>query len=125
MRLLLDENLSPRLADLLRAAGHDIVHVRDLGLTSAPDERVMAVAANDRRVLVSADTDFGTLLARTGAAVPSVILLRRASGRRASEQAVLLTDNLPAVEADLDAGAVVVLGEQAIRIRRLPIGRTS
>ena len=124
MRLLLDENLSPRLADLLRPARHDVVHVRDLGLTSASDERVMAVAANDRRVLVSADTDFGTLLARTGAAAPSVILLRRASGRRASEQAVLLTDNLPAVEEELNVGAVVVLGEQAIRIRRLPIGRT-
>jgi predicted nuclease of predicted toxin-antitoxin system len=30
MRFLVDENLSPRLADYLRSAGHDVVHVRDL-----------------------------------------------------------------------------------------------
>jgi predicted nuclease of predicted toxin-antitoxin system len=30
MRMLLDENLSPILRDLLADAGHDVVHVRDL-----------------------------------------------------------------------------------------------
>jgi predicted nuclease of predicted toxin-antitoxin system len=122
MRLLLDENLSPRLAEFLRLAGYDVVHVRDIALTSAADEVVLSAAVSDRRVLVSADTDFGTLLASTGATLPSVVLLRRASTRRAAEQATLLIDNLPAVEDDLNAGAVVVLGEQVIRIRRLPIG---
>jgi predicted nuclease of predicted toxin-antitoxin system len=63
MRILLDENLSPILRDLLVNAGHDVVHVRDLELVSAPDEVVMDRAAAENRVLISADTDFGTLLA--------------------------------------------------------------
>lgn len=121
MRFLIDENLSPRLADLLRTAGHDAVHVRDLGLASAPDEVVMSVAGTDLRTLISADTDFGTLLARTGATAPSFLLIRRASGRRAIEQAALIVDNLEAIAEDLEIGAVVVLGERALRIRRLPI----
>lgn len=121
MRFLIDENLSPRLADLLRTAGHDAVHVRDLGLASAPDEVVMSVAGTDLRTLISADTDFGTLLARTGATAPSFLLIRRASGRRAIEQAALIVDNLEAIAEDLEFGAVVVLGERALRIRRLPI----
>jgi predicted nuclease of predicted toxin-antitoxin system len=33
MRLLLDNKLSPRLAGYLQDAGHDVVHVRDHGLT--------------------------------------------------------------------------------------------
>lgn len=74
------QNLSPRLADLLRAAGHDAMHVRDLGLASAPDEVVMTAARTDLRTLISADTDFGTLLARTGATAPSFLLIRRAFG---------------------------------------------
>ncbi len=41
MRFLLDNNLSPRLADPLRAAGHDVVHVRDIGLGSATDTVVI------------------------------------------------------------------------------------
>jgi hypothetical protein len=47
--------------------------------------------------------------------------IRRAVGRRAAQQARLLTDNLPVVQDDLEEGAIVVLGEKTIRIRRLPI----
>ena len=61
MRFLLDENLSPKLSGHLVAAGHDVVHVRDIGLTSATDAVVIEAARADKRVLVSADTDFGTV----------------------------------------------------------------
>lgn len=121
MRLLLDENLSPRLADLLGFAGHDVVHVRDIGLTSATDEVVMAAARAQARVLVSADTDFGSLLARSGAVAPSFVLIRRAAGRRVEDQSALILDNLDAITSDLEAGAVVGLGERSLRIRPLPI----
>jgi hypothetical protein len=47
-------------------------------------------SAAQGRVLISADTDFGTLLARTHATAPSFLLLRRARGRRASEQAAII-----------------------------------
>jgi predicted nuclease of predicted toxin-antitoxin system len=39
MRLLLDNNLSPQLARVLREAGHDTEHVRDHGLQAAPGRR--------------------------------------------------------------------------------------
>jgi predicted nuclease of predicted toxin-antitoxin system len=122
MRFLIDNNLSPKLADLLADAGHDASHVRDLGLGSANDEVVLDRARLENRVLISADTDFGTLLARTGAISPSFLLIRRAANRRVAEQAVLLVANLPVVEDDLEAGAIVVIGESSLRIRRLPIG---
>ena len=71
MRFLIDNNLSPLLADELKTAGHDAVHVRDYGLQRATDQVVLARARSDNRVLISADTDFGTLLAREGAGRPS------------------------------------------------------
>jgi predicted nuclease of predicted toxin-antitoxin system len=61
VRFLIDENLSPRVAELLVKAGHEAVHVRDLGATSAPDAEVLELAASQGRVIVSADTDFGML----------------------------------------------------------------
>lgn len=122
MRLLLDHNLSPKVALPLRAAGHDVTVAREVGLSSASDEVVIATARHERRVLVSADTDFGAILALSGVTTPSFLLLRRAANRRPDEQATLILDNLDAVAADLDAGAIVVLGETTIRIRRLPIG---
>ena len=122
MRFLVDENLSPRLADHLRSAGHNVAHVRELGLTSAADAVILEAASTQNRVIVSADTDFGTLLARSRASTPSLLLLRRIEGRRDSEQAALILDNLDAIVEDLLAGAVVVLMERSLRIRRLPFG---
>jgi hypothetical protein len=80
VRFLVDENLSPRVAELLTKAGHDAVHARDLQAASAPDSAVMTLAADDDRVILSADTDFGALLAQARATRPSVILVREVMG---------------------------------------------
>lgn len=121
MRLLLDNNLSHKLLELLVAAGHDVAHAGDHAMASADDTAVLALAVETRRVLVSADSDFGTLLARSNATSPSFVLVRRVIGRRVPELASVIIENLPLVEDDLEAGAVVVLGDASLRIRRLPI----
>lgn len=121
MKFLIDNNLSPLLADALKAAGHDAVHLRGLGMQAATDHVVLEHARADERILVSADTDFGGLLARSGASTPSVILIRRLSGRRAAEQAAIILANLDQVAEDLTAGAIVVLHEDSLRVRRLPM----
>ena len=96
-------------------------HVREVGLQAAADQVVLAAAKAEQRVVISADTDFGTLLPRSGAKLPSVLLIRRLVGRRAAEQAAMILANLPAVAGDLEAGAIVVLTHEWIRIRRLPM----
>ena len=93
MKFLIDNNLSPLLAESLKAAGHDAVHLRDLGMQAAPDPAVLQRAQVEERVLVSADTDFGGLLSRSHATGPSVLLIRRLAGRRAAEQSAIILAN--------------------------------
>lgn len=121
MRFLLDESLSPRVARILNDAGHDTVHARDHALTSAADPVVLQAAVDDTRVLLTLDTDFGTLLARSGDTLPSVILFRGEVTRRPERQAALLLANLDQFEPDLVTGALVVIGDNRIRVRPLPI----
>jgi predicted nuclease of predicted toxin-antitoxin system len=121
VRFLVDANLSPRLAASLAEDGHDAVHVGDLGLSRATDTEILNAADSDDRVVVSADTDFGTLLAMTGRRRPSVLLVRLTSPRRSEQLAAVVRANLPDVAEALDAGSVVVLEDARVRVRALPM----
>lgn len=109
LRFLIDNGLSPVVAERLQAAGHDAVHVRDYGLAAVTDEEVFARAAEEERTVVSADTDFGTLLALRHARRPSVLLFRHGAERRPDRQVALMLANLDGIEKDLIEGCVIVL----------------
>lgn len=121
MRFLIDQNRSPRLAELLRDAGHDAVHASELGLERAEDRELLSLAANDDRTVVSGDTDFGMLLAMLRATMPSVVLFRARHMSRAEHQAVAMLKHLDEIAGDLERGAVVVVTDDRIRVRHLPL----
>ncbi len=122
MRFLVDNALSYKLAEGLRVAGHDVVHLREIGLQSAPDSEVLSRAILEDRVIISTDMDFGDLLAMKELSRPSVILFRRVA-RKNDLRLALILKNLTAIRADLEQGSVVILESSRIRIRQLPIGK--
>lgn len=62
MKFLVDNALSPQIASGLAQAGYDAIHVRDLNMGTSSDIDIFDLAIIEQRVIISADTDFGTLL---------------------------------------------------------------
>ena len=121
MRFLIDENLSPAVAKALVELGHNAVHVDELGAQGVPDDGIMALAAGQSRVIISADTDFGALLASSRAVSPSVILVRALITQRPSQLAATVAGHLDLMEEQLLAGAIAAFGKDALRVRALPL----
>lgn len=123
MRFLIDNALSPIVARGLSSAGHAAVHVRERGLHAEPDEVLFDLAAAEERTIISADTDFGTLLAMRATAKPSVILFRHGATRSPELQLRMILENLAELTPALEAGSLVTFEEERIRVRILPIVR--
>ena len=72
MKFLVDNALSPQVAKGLVKEGYDAKHIRDYGMQNALDEEILELAKKEVRILVSADTDFGAILAFQKEKFPSL-----------------------------------------------------
>jgi len=76
MKVLVDMNLSPDWARFLAEAGFEAVHWSNVGSKSATDSELMQWAAENDHVILTADLDFGAILAATHGIKPSVVQVR-------------------------------------------------
>jgi predicted nuclease of predicted toxin-antitoxin system len=84
---------------------------------------ILKRAAAEDRILVTSDTDFGELLAESGASKPSIILFRRTSGKPAEENALLVRAlGKTEVRDSLELGGIIIVDPSRVRIRKLPLG---
>jgi len=57
MKFYLDEDLSPKIAEILRRSGIDALSVHEAGICEASDQRQLDFAAKEKRCLVTRNRD--------------------------------------------------------------------
>lgn len=120
IRFLLDMGIAQSTGQFLRSLGHDVVHLREQGLERLTDDRIVAKANEQDRVIVTHDLDFGRIVALSGGAVPSIVTLRLGDMTPVRVNVVLRTAVTEAAES-LERGALVTITDRGIRIRTLPL----
>ncbi len=120
MKFLVDMPLSPKTVVFLKNLGYEAVRVSELGMAKSKDRYIFDHAKKNDMIVLTADLDFGNILAHTHSSKPSVIIFRL---QNPSPEHVnsLLSSNLSNIEEDLMKGAIVIIEESEIRIRELPI----
>lgn len=120
MILLLDQGVPRSAASILRERGIDAVHTGEIGMSRADDGAILDRAHAEGRLVVTLDADFHALLAVAKATRPSVIRIR-IEGLKAPAFADLVLEALNACRNELERGVAVSVGEDGIRVRRLPL----
>jgi predicted nuclease of predicted toxin-antitoxin system len=117
MRLCANENLGGDAVARLRAAGHDVVWIREAAPGSA-DAEVLSRAQAEERLLLTFDKDFGELVFRLGARASCGVVLFRISQPSALETAERVCAIL-ASRTDWERHYSVV-DDSTVRMRALP-----
>jgi predicted nuclease of predicted toxin-antitoxin system len=119
LQILIDMNLSPGWVSFLNGHGWSAVHWSAIGDPRAKDTEIMTWAIANQHIVFTHDLDFGTLLALTHATGPSVLQVRT-QDVLPDHLGPLIHTTLKQHEADLVAGALVVVDEAKSRVRVLP-----
>jgi predicted nuclease of predicted toxin-antitoxin system len=76
--LLTDENIDPEVVSFLRQAGFDVLDTTESGWQGVADVDLIRAAVAQRRVVVTHDSDFGSLAILQGEPIVGIVYLRPA-----------------------------------------------
>ncbi len=120
MKVLVDMNLSPRWVSFLTTSGFEAIHWSEIGPENASDSEVIEWAAERKCVVLTADLDFGAILAAMGLKRPSIVQVRSDILTPDSIGGTVLSALHDARQELLD-GALVSIDAWRARIRILPL----
>jgi predicted nuclease of predicted toxin-antitoxin system len=122
MKFPVDMNLSPAWVEFLARAGFEAVHWSQIGPSDAVDSDVMEWAAKHGQIVLTADLDFGAILAATRQAKPSVLQVR-SDDLSPDAIGAMVVRSIRQGGAELENGAILSIDTARARLRILPLER--
>jgi predicted nuclease of predicted toxin-antitoxin system len=117
MRFLVDRCAGKTIADWLRSVGHDVVESRERG-PDPGDSVLLEWAADEARVLVTIDTDFGQLVFLDRRPHAGLVRLPDVP---ATQRVLIMEDILARFEAELEQGMIITVQSGRVRISKSPL----
>lgn len=116
LRVLTDENVSPKIVTFLRNHGLDVLDTKEQGWQGRSDDELLEIAYQDDRWVLTHDTDFGTLAIHEGKPYLGIIFLRMRNFQ--SHNVIRVCNQLLHHDVELSPQTLVVVEEARIRIRQ-------
>ena len=117
LKILTDENTSPRIVSFLRQKGHDVVDVKERGWHGNEDKYLMAIANKEKRFILTHDTDFGTLAINEGVPCYGIIYMRLRNLKVSN--VINILEKFLMIDKDIPEGSVIVVEDTRLRIRTI------
>jgi len=115
VKILADENISPRILSFLRAKGIDAADVKEKGWQGSNDRYILDMAYADERFVLTHDSDFGTLAINEGAPCYGIIHIRLKNLKAENVCGVL--EKLLKIDIEIAKGSIVVVEDARVRVR--------
>ncbi len=116
MKFLADENVEWPVVETVRALGYDVLAAHH-GLTGTEDEKLLEIACNEGRILITNDTDFGNLVFYKQQAAFGIVLMRFSS--EITSLKCEMVKHLLTHHGEKLKNHFTVISEQQIRIKPL------
>ncbi len=110
-----DENISPRVVSFLREAGINVFDVKEEGMAGTSDSDISKLAVRMERIVLTQDSDFGTLVFEEKARLTGIVYLR--PGHVKALDAVRILNALLDKEINVDVPFIIVAELQTNRIK--------
>ena len=115
VKILADENISPKVVSFLRNVGLDVLDVKEQQWYGQNDEFLLDIAYRDHRFVLTHDSDFGTLAVNKGKLYYGILYLRLKNLNSAN--VIRVCNHLFQKDFDVSSGTILVIEETRIRIR--------
>jgi predicted nuclease of predicted toxin-antitoxin system len=115
IKLLTDENISPKVVTFLRQSGFDVIDAKEQQWFGTSDEDLLKIAYREQRFILTHDADFGTLAINGGKPTYGILYLRLKNPQPSN--IIRVCKQVFQLAVDVFPGSILVIEETRIRLR--------
>ena len=116
IKILADENISPKIVAFFRSYGIDVLDVKEQGWFGKEDEELLDIAFQENRFVLTHDSDFGTLVIFQGKPYYGIVYIRLKNLH--PQNVIEVCRQLIELKTEIKPGALIVVEESRLRIRQ-------